>query len=390
MATPHVAGAAALLKERHPDWTVAEIKSALEQTGDPVLSASGSEVLSIREGGGLIDLPRADVPLFFAAPTSLSFGRLAPAATAPQNVTLTDAGGGAGTWTVGSVVQTGTGTVTVPATVDVPGTLTVSATGGTTAGDVTGFVVLTRGTDSRRIPFWFETSVPKLPSETKLPLKKAGTYRGTTKGGPSLIGTYRYPTGGDVTYAGPERAYSVTITGHPANFGVVMTSGRATPHITLGDAEDHLAGYTSLPLDLNPYRKSYGSPVAASGVVLPAAGPYDIVFDTRSAAQAGPFTFRYWVNDVTPPTLRVVSSKSTILVSATDAGSGVDPSSIVATLDGKPVKAIYAAGTVRIAAAKGPHRLVLSVADFQETKNMEDVPPILPNTRVLRVTVRVR
>jgi hypothetical protein len=33
---------------------------------------------------------------------------------------------------------------------------------------------------------------------------------------------------------------------------------------------------------------------------------------------------------------------------------------------------------------------VLSVADFQETKNMEDVPPILPNTRTLRATVRVR
>ena len=130
--------------------------------------------------------------------------------------------------------------------------------------------------------------------------------------------------------------------------------------------------------------------VAASGVVLPAAGPYDIVFDTRSAAQAGPFTFRYWVNDVTPPTLRVSASKGSIVVAATDAGSGVDPSSIVAMLDSRAVKAVYAAGTIRIAARKGTHRLVLSVADFQETKNMEDVPPILPNTRVLRATVRVR
>ena len=33
---------------------------------------------------------------------------------------------------------------------------------------------------------------------------------------------------------------------------------------------------------------------------------------------------------------------------------------------------------------------MLSVADFQEAKNMEDVPPILPNTRTLRATVRVR
>ena len=102
MATPHVAGAAALLKERHPAWTVAQVKSALEQTGDPVHSAGGAEVPTTREGGGVIDLPRADVPLIFATPTGLSFGRLAPGATATRTVALTDAGGGAGDWTVTS------------------------------------------------------------------------------------------------------------------------------------------------------------------------------------------------------------------------------------------------------------------------------------------------
>jgi hypothetical protein len=30
------------------------------------------------------------------------------------------------------------------------------------------------------------------------------------------------------------------------------------------------------------------------------------------------------------------------------------------------------------------------VADYQETKNMEDVPPVLPNTATLRVSVNVR
>ena len=390
MATPHVAGAAALLKERHPSWTVAQIKSALEQTGDPVKTPSGSEVVSTREGGGLIDLTRADVPLLFASPTGLSFGRLAPAATTSQTVTLTDAGGGAGTWSVTSLMQQGTGTLSVPTTVSVPGTLSIGATGGTTPGDATGFVVLTRGADTRRIPFWFATSAPKLAGEAKVTLKKAGTYHGTTAGGPSLISNYRYPTGGDATYAGPERAYRVTITGHPANFGVVVTSGRATPHVTFDGAEDHLIGYPGLPIDLNPYRKTYGAGAPIAGAVLPAAGVYDIVFDTRSAADAGPFSFRYWVNDVTRPTLRVIRTKGAITVSATDAGSGVDPSSITASLDGKGAKVTYASGTIRIRASKGRHVLVLSVADFQEAKNMEDVPPILPNTRTLRATVRVR
>jgi minor extracellular serine protease Vpr len=36
MAAPHAAGAAALLRQRHPTWTVAQVKSALVQTGTPV------------------------------------------------------------------------------------------------------------------------------------------------------------------------------------------------------------------------------------------------------------------------------------------------------------------------------------------------------------------
>jgi hypothetical protein len=124
--------------------------------------------------------------------------------------------------------------------------------------------------------------------------------------------------------------------------------------------------------------------------VLPAPGLYDIVFDTRSAATAGRFTFRWWVNDVTPPRLRLVSTRKAIVVSATDAGSGVDPSSIVVRVDGQAASTTYVDGRLTITAAKGRHHLVLRVADYQETKNMEDVAPILPNTATLRTTVTVR
>src|SRR5204863_497257 len=61
MAAPHVAGAAALLRQRHPAWTVEQIKSALVQTAAPAL-AGGREASTTREGGGLADLPRADDP----------------------------------------------------------------------------------------------------------------------------------------------------------------------------------------------------------------------------------------------------------------------------------------------------------------------------------------
>jgi subtilisin family serine protease len=390
MATPHVSGAAALLKQHHPDWTVADIKSALVQTGDPVRAGDGREALTTREGGGMIDLPRADVPLLFASPSGLSFGALTPGTSAVRTVTLADAGGGAGVWAASVATQGGGGTVTVPATVTVPGTFDVTATAGAVTSDQTGFVMLTNGTQTRRIPYWFLTSVPQLAHEPALSLTRAGTYHGTTVGGRSLVDRYRYPTGSDVLYPGPERVYRIRLPEGVANAGVVVLSGKVWPHVTLNGSENRLAGYAGLPVDLNPYRKQYGVRRPIAGVVLPARGVYDVVFDTTGTASAGPFTFRYWVNDLTPPTLRLKPSRGAITVAATDAGAGVDPSSIAATVDGKPAPATFVRGVIRVAATKGRHRIVLTVSDYEETKNMEDVLKILPNTATLRATVTVR
>jgi len=391
MAAPEVSGSAALLKEQHPTWTVEQIKSALVQTAAPALGPTGKEAYAIREGGGEVDLPVANNPLLFADPTGLSFGEIAPGATASHTVTLSDAGGGAGTWTVTVDNQAGTGTITVPATVTVPGPLVVTATGGATTGDDTGFVVLTNGTNTRRIPYWFDTSASQLATEPKITLTKPGVYHGTTVGGKSLISTYRYPTAYGGPLPGPERVYRVHISSTAANAGVVVLSGNVVPHMTYDGSEDHLTGYPGLPIDLNPYRSSYGEPRRIAGVILPSSGWYDIVFDTAQASGA-PFSFRYWVNDHTPPKLRITSLRGAIVVSATDAGSGVDPVSIAATLDGKLVRTTWSprASTVTIAAAKGRHALKLSVSDYQETKNMEDVGPVLPNTATLKKSVVVR
>jgi hypothetical protein len=249
--------------------------------------------------------------------------------------------------------------------------------------------MLTRGTDVRRLPFWFAVSAPHLAAPSRL-LAAPGTFTGTTKGAPAQVSVYRYPTGGDTRYPGPERTYRIRLTGRPANAGVVVLSGKAVPHVVADGSEERLAGYAGLPIDLNPYRGQFGAQIRVAGVVLPAAGTYDLVFDTRSAAAAGPFTFRWWANDVTPPRLRLSSTRGAIVVSATDAGSGVDPASIVVRIDGRSAPVTFARNTLTIRAAKGRHKLVLQVADYQETKNMEDVAPILPNTATLRRTVTVR
>ena len=108
MASPHVAGVAALLRQRHPDWTVAQIKSALVTTGAPVYvnARSSTEVPVTREGGGLIDALEADHPYLFTAPTSLSFGLVSPASTLSKSVLLADAGDGAGPWSAAVEAQT--------------------------------------------------------------------------------------------------------------------------------------------------------------------------------------------------------------------------------------------------------------------------------------------
>ncbi|MFC7302976.1 S8 family serine peptidase [Streptomyces monticola] len=54
MATPHVAGAAAVLKQRHPDWTPAQLKAALVSAADPRIPGDVHET-----GGGLLDVKGA-------------------------------------------------------------------------------------------------------------------------------------------------------------------------------------------------------------------------------------------------------------------------------------------------------------------------------------------
>ncbi|WP_437101931.1 S8 family peptidase [Streptomyces sp. enrichment culture] len=68
MATPHVAGAAAILKQRHPDWGYAELKGAL--TG----STKGGKYTAFEQGSGRIQVDKALDQSVVAEPVSLNFG----------------------------------------------------------------------------------------------------------------------------------------------------------------------------------------------------------------------------------------------------------------------------------------------------------------------------
>ena len=412
MASPHVAGAAAVLMQRHPAWTVQEIKSALESTGDPVhVAGSTTEVMTTREGGGRIDLVRADNPLLFTSPTGLSFGLVGVGQATSQSLQVTDAGGGPAPWTVTIQQQTApAGVLISPETPTVtPGTsvlIAVSTAPTAAEGEATGFVLLTRGTDVRRVPYWFRVEAPKLAAEPFKTIARAGIYSGNTSGKPSLVSSYRYPdnsTGAPypTDLGGPEQVFRFTLTRQVANFGVVVLSRapgvQVSPRLVIGADENRVIGNTGLPIDLNPYA-NYGRTEPVVGTVLPTPGPYSIVFDTPSGARPGAFTFRFWINDVTPPKAklltRTVTPTQAVRLAVTDSGAGVDPASISIAVDGILSDYHFKHGVLTLPPShlsRGKHRLRLSVADYQETKNMEDVlTGATPNTRVYATTFTVR
>ncbi|MFF1453298.1 S8 family serine peptidase [Streptomyces sp. NPDC058274] len=162
MATPHVAGAAAILKQEHPDWTSAELKSAL--TG----SAKGGKYTPFQQGSGRIAVDKAIKQSVLAEPNSVSFGtqqwphtddtpvthkvtyrnlgktdvtlNLSVAATNPKGQAAP-----AGFFTLGAK------TLTVPANGSASADLTVnSKLGGTTDGAYSAYVTATGGGQSVR------------------------------------------------------------------------------------------------------------------------------------------------------------------------------------------------------------------------------------------------
>jgi subtilisin family serine protease len=400
MSAPHVAGGAALLRQRHPTWTPAQIKSAFVLTGDPVHNGGTAEMNPLREGGGRIDLVRADQPLVFASPTNVSFGLLRPGATAQRTVSLADAGGGAGVWNVAT--STAGAPLSLPAQTTVPGPLPVRVVVPRNAreGEVAGFVVLSRGGNRRRIPFWLRVERPRLRLDRHIALARPGEYAANTSRGAAHVSSYRYPDvlPGHATFpvrlGGREVVYRVHVRRRIANFGVAVikrASGvRVEPRVVRAGDENRVAGYTGLPFDQNPYRSGYGRHRLVAGVVLPGPGVYDVVFDTPTGARSGAFRFRFWQGDIRPPTVRVLGVRNAFLeLAVTDGGSGVDPMSLQARIDGDFVPVSFASGRARLALAgnaRGRHTLSFTAADYQETKNMENVARILPNTRTVRTT----
>lgn len=69
MATPHVAGSAALLAQQHPSWTGAQIKAALTASAKPNPALGAYD-----QGSGRVDLTKAIAQTITSEPTNASLG----------------------------------------------------------------------------------------------------------------------------------------------------------------------------------------------------------------------------------------------------------------------------------------------------------------------------
>lgn len=125
MASPHVAGAAALLRQAHPDLDQAAIK-ALLQNSTVDANASGDTDL-MRQGVGALRVDRAAALESYAAPAGVTFGRVNPLlpTVVRREITVRDLSGKRRSYSVQHVAhQTYPGV-----SVDCPRTVRVNARG---------------------------------------------------------------------------------------------------------------------------------------------------------------------------------------------------------------------------------------------------------------------
>ena len=426
MAAPHVAGAAALLLQRHPNWSPQQVKSALVSTAAPAWADTARTVEApvLTSGSGEVDLPAANDPKLFTDPVSLSYSDLnvnRGAVSKSLLLGLSDAGDGAGTWTIEvkpqgqpsgvQIVVPGTVTIAPGGSAQIP--VTASAAAAATAGEAYGFLLLRRGTVTRKVAYALLVTRPGLESAPIVQLRQIQS--GDTRRGVSRASAYKYPaaafgpapnyTGAPVNEDGGETLYRIRLDEPAVNVGaaVIASSPGSLVHPWfLGSPDENdVQGYAGLPVNVNNLTIDYPLDIGAAGTVFPRTKAYYVAVDSgrdlfTGRSLGGSYVLRAWVDDVQPPLLglmtdRVSAGRPTIALRVLDLGSGVDPYSLVigygqtligaALYDPASGIALFPIPNDAPALRAGKRQVQASAGDFQEAKNVDSVgDELLPNT----------
>jgi minor extracellular serine protease Vpr len=185
MATPHLAGSAAVLLAIHPTWSPLQVKSALANTADLVVknaSDASTTVGPMLQGGGRENLTEAADARITLSPTSASFGKVSASRTNPTAMTIrvtnltgsaqtyavseqkfTPAAGALGATFGGGTIGGADSRVSTPTSITVPAngsaTLTISVNAGLANGTIAqGWVSLTGAGGEYHFAYWAQVA----------------------------------------------------------------------------------------------------------------------------------------------------------------------------------------------------------------------------------------
>ncbi len=171
-----------------------------------------------------------------------------------------------------------------------------------------------------------------------------------------------------------------------------------------------MQGYAGTPTDVNALTFDANVDIGAAGAQFPRLERLYVAVDSRAdpftnTPLKGKYLLNSWVNDVTPPfvrllTTRVTAGRPLIVAQAVDLGSGVDPLSLVLNYNKALVGAsAYDPATglvvfgIPAAAPKlnvGKTTSIVEASDYQESKNINTVGnAIYPNTSFVQSKITV-
>jgi subtilisin family serine protease len=182
MAAPHVAGSAALLLQLHPNWSPAQVKSALMTTAtEDVWTNTNQNVRAsvLARGAGRIDLTKAGTPGLTLDRASISLGEVAAGQGRDFTIRATDVSGAASSWSITSSKTAGgtnfditpsTGTLAVAANGSASFPVHVGAAANAARGSYEGKVELTNSATGRvlHMPVWLRVLDTSLTAQVLL------------------------------------------------------------------------------------------------------------------------------------------------------------------------------------------------------------------------------